>query len=287
MRLRSRYLLLGVSWSLLLAPATAYAVLGVIAGALWIYVYGDNPWPAFADSIIPVVGLAAFTTTAAVFICFAYSYGRQREVAGKGDDPGERRTVLLLTLAPLALLAIASIDFWQRGMRQAEATAELDWRETAFNELLNASHRVARLTAHQTVGNDFEVAVTSSGGQAGPYRLFWKVQDMVNREVLAEDADDLELGAEAVEFSLEISIGELANGYLNAILSGGGVFVDEHFELVVTLEPVIEEQDLEAWPSYARDQWERGESPLRSTAAMQLPVQFGVGIDRTIDFSTP
>lgn len=287
MRLRSRYLLVGVAWSLFLAPVTAYAVLGVVVGALWIYVYGDNPWPAATDWIIPVVGLVVFAATAALCISFAYSYGRQREVATKGDDPRERRAVLLLTLAPLAFLVIASIALWQRGLHQAEATAAIERREAAFNELLDARHRVAGLTAHRTVGNDFEATVTSSGGQAGPYRLLWKVRDMVYREVLTEEADDVELGAEAVEFSLEISIGELANSYLNSILSGDGVFVDEHFELVVTLEPAIEEEDLEAWPAYARDQWERGETPLRSTAAIQLPVQFRVGHDGTIEFSTP
>lgn len=287
MRLRNRYLLLGVAWALFLAPATAYVVLRVVAGALWIHVFGDNPWPTATYWLIPVIGLVVFAATAMCCIYFAYRYGRQREVAAKDDDPQERRNILLLTLAPLALLVIASVAFWQRGLQQAEATAAIERREAAFNDLLDARHRVAGLTAHRTVSNDFEATITSSGGQAGSYRLLWEVRDRVYRAILAKEANYVELGIEAAEFSIEISIGELASSYRDSILTVGGVLVDEPFELFVTLEPAIEEEDREAWPAFASHQWERGETPLRSTVAIELPVQFRVGQDGTIVYSTP
>lgn len=43
MRLRDRYLLAGVAWALLVAPMVTYAVMGVCAGVLWLFVFGDAP----------------------------------------------------------------------------------------------------------------------------------------------------------------------------------------------------------------------------------------------------
>lgn len=74
MRLRYGYLLAGVAWVLFVAPAAAYVLLGVVAGALWLYVLGDNPWPSITEWVLRTTGLVVFVSIAAGCVQVAYRY---------------------------------------------------------------------------------------------------------------------------------------------------------------------------------------------------------------------
>ena len=43
-----------VQW-IMLAFAAAIAFVGTVYGFLWIYVYGDNPWPAWVEPVMTVL----------------------------------------------------------------------------------------------------------------------------------------------------------------------------------------------------------------------------------------
>ena len=287
MKLRHRYLLAGVAWALFLAPVVTYFVLALVLGVLWLYVFGDNPWPASLDWLVLVVASVVFISTAALSIYLAYRYGREREIEAEVDDPRQRRRVLLAGLAPVALIAITAVFLWQQSVDQAEAIAEADSRETAFTDLMNGRHTIAELGLDRNGGGDFEARVETSGGKPGPYSLRWQVNSMPYGEILSHDDQDIEVGREAGGTSFEISIDELARSYRDTILNGGGVFVDEPFELVVTLQPIIDEGDVEAWPAFERYRWDQGKTPLTSSMTIDFPVLFRIEEDGTINHSTP
>lgn len=287
MRLRQRYLLAGIFWALFLAPVVTYFVLGFVLGGLWLYVFGDNRWPASLEGIILIIASVVFASTAACCILCANRYGRKREIEADVDRPREHRKVLLWGLAPIALITITTVFLWQRSVYQAEATAATQGRAAAFTDLLNARHTIADLGVHRKYGGDFEARIATSGGKAGPYSLFWQVNSKPYGEILSNEDKHIEVGHETGKVKFEVSIDELARRYRDTLLNGGGVVVDEPFELVVTLQPAIDEEDIREWPELERYRWEQGETPLASSMKIDFPVFFRVGKDGAIEHATP
>lgn len=286
MRLRNGYLIAGVAWALFLAPAAAYGVLGAVAGVLWIYVFGDNPWPAVLDWMIPVIGLVVFILVAACCIYFAHRYGRQRE--GEAVEGGrEWRRVLLWILAPLALIAITAAGLWQRSIQQAETTAELEQRQAVFTALLNTRHEISELVMHEKQDGDFEADAATSGGRPGPYRLMWQVSRTTYGERLFRDERNLEMGEEEARLTIQIPIEKIAESYRDRILSGGGVLVDEPLTFALALVPELDDVEIQAWPDFERYRWGQGNSPLLSSMTTTFSVRFIVGQDGKIDYLAP
>ncbi len=287
MRLRNGYLIAGAVWALFLAPAAAYVVLGAVAGVLWIFVLGDNPWPASLNWVIPVIGLVVFILTTASCIYVAHRYGRQREMEVVEGGPREWRKLLLWTLAPLALIAITAVSLWQRSMQQAEAIAGMEQRDAAFTELLNTRHEIAEVVMHRKEDGDFEAHVATSGGRPGPYRLMWQVNRTTYGEILFREEQDIEMGDEEDRLSIRIPIDAIAESYRDTILHGGGVLVDEPLEFALTLVPKIDGKEIQAWPDFERYRWEQGNSSLLSSMTTTFSVRFLVGQDGSIDYATP
>lgn len=283
MRLRNGYLLAGVAWALFLAPMVTYGVLAVVLGAFWVFVFGDDPWPAALDWVIPIIGLVVFISMAACSIYLANRIGREREINAEVDGARERTRVLLWAVAPMALIAITAVLLWQRSVHQAEAIAAMDRREAAFSDLLSTRHTIAELAVHRTDSGDFEANVATSGGRPGPYTFLWQVNSMTYGEILSQEQRQIEMGDAGVGLSFEISMDALARRYRDTVLNGGGVVVDESFELIVALQPAIDEEDVEAWPAFERHRWEQGETALRSSMRVDFPVFFRVGLDGSID----
>ena len=59
MKKRDIYTILFGVPGLLISAILALIVAGTAAGALWIFVFGDNPWPASVETILPIMILAA------------------------------------------------------------------------------------------------------------------------------------------------------------------------------------------------------------------------------------
>lgn len=287
MRLRYGYLLVGVAWALFFAPAAAYVVLSGVAGVLWLYVFGDNLWPSATQWLLPTTGLVVLISTAAGCIYTAYRYGREREIEAGENGGREWRRVLLWTFAPLGLIAITAVAFWQRSIHQEETLAAVEQREAVFADLLNTRQTISELTLQAIDGGYLQAVIATSGGRSGPYKLLWQVNNMTYGEILSDGKQDLEIGSEREELTLEILIDDLARSYRDTVLIRGGVLVDEPFELVVTLVPKVDEQGIEAWPSQERYSWEQGVSPLLSVISREFPMRFSVSRDGTINHLGP
>jgi hypothetical protein len=81
---KARYLypLLFLLPGAMLALLVAVGLTATGAGVLWIFVYGDNPWPESAHTMLMVVAAMAFILTLTTLLGMSYSFGKKREVAG-------------------------------------------------------------------------------------------------------------------------------------------------------------------------------------------------------------
>ena len=78
---------------------------GIGAGVLWIFVFGDNPWPPAVDAILPVLSLVVLVVSWVAITIFGYFYGKGRE-----DVAGLNRSHVLIsvgaTIAPIAVIVL-------------------------------------------------------------------------------------------------------------------------------------------------------------------------------------
>lgn len=111
MKARFAYPLVFFIPSAMAAMLSAIVVGGAAGGILWLFVFGDDPWPAGTDkAVMTLVFLVAGATMAALLYA-SYSIGKKREELG-----GLSRQHLLVAFAISVLLpAFALFYEWHVG----------------------------------------------------------------------------------------------------------------------------------------------------------------------------
>jgi len=97
----------GLLWSLLLA----FVVFGMVAGALWLYVYGDELWPDTATKVLSVSFVLVFAVLWLTSLAAGYRFGKRRE-AQAGYN---RRHVLVAVAATVLPLVLAMLHQFRMG----------------------------------------------------------------------------------------------------------------------------------------------------------------------------
>ena len=111
MKARHVYPLLFLVPSVMLAGIAAVLTAAAAAGVLWIFVYGDNPWPASANAV--VMAAAAFISSAVLtsLLFAAHRFGKRSESHG-----GLHKAHVLLALGlSLGLPLLVLLHQWQTG----------------------------------------------------------------------------------------------------------------------------------------------------------------------------
>ena len=107
--MKKRYvysLLFGIP-GLFVAGLISIFVFAAFAGILWLYVFGDNPWPASSETMIPALFVLVFGVLWVGLITFGYFIGKKRET-----DPLINRNHILIS-AGLTLMFILLMIFQQ------------------------------------------------------------------------------------------------------------------------------------------------------------------------------
>ncbi len=89
---------------LIVAFTAAVLVLGSLVGFLWLFVFGDNPWPPLVESVLPVIFVAALLTTWAATFAVGYFIGKARE-----NDAALNKLDVLISVAATLLLVFATL----------------------------------------------------------------------------------------------------------------------------------------------------------------------------------
>lgn len=70
----------------------SFVIFGVAAGILWIYFFGDNPWPSSTEKILPTLFVLIFLTIWVTSITAGYITGKKLE-----SDPALNKTHILVS----------------------------------------------------------------------------------------------------------------------------------------------------------------------------------------------
>ncbi len=107
--MKKRYLysiLFGIP-GLLLSGLFALLIAGFAAGVLWIFVFGDNPWPSIVETALPVLIALVFLTVWIAFTAIGFVIGKRLE-----SDPILNKKHILASIIA-TLLPILFFLFYQ------------------------------------------------------------------------------------------------------------------------------------------------------------------------------
>lgn len=111
MKRRHLYVLLFGAPALLASSIIALALFAAAAGVLWLFVFGDNPWPASAGdllvSIVTVVCVASWVSLMSV----AYFFGKNQEANAVLNT----KHVMASAGATALLVALVALHQWSVG----------------------------------------------------------------------------------------------------------------------------------------------------------------------------
>lgn len=161
MEARTKWTLAGFAWGLVAAWAAALIVVGTGAGVFWLYVFGDDPWPAWTGSaltwaagLVAVLALVAATTAGRLV-------GRRLERTG--SSWAHRGAHVALVGAVLVGAAIGAVYRAQHAESEGRRAAEA--RAGAYLERLRPAVEV-RLEAP---GDELRLTATASDAGRGRY----------------------------------------------------------------------------------------------------------------------
>jgi formate hydrogenlyase subunit 3/multisubunit Na+/H+ antiporter MnhD subunit len=113
MRQRHLYLLLFSLPALIAALLAGFVVLAGAAGAMWLFVYGDDPWPGAAEAALVVLFAAVSLAAWAVLLRRAYRAGEEHEQAGAPPKAG--RVAIAAAGITALLLVLVGLHQWNVG----------------------------------------------------------------------------------------------------------------------------------------------------------------------------
>ncbi len=269
------YALVGLVWGLVLGAMAAWWTFAAAAGLSWLYLFGDEPWPAAVTWVLPAIAIAVGAGVVMVSVGLGFAYGRaQRRFGRVGHRTARGRALGLLALGVLAGVALV----WNvvaASHRQSEHREVARDAATWHGELLAARHVVTAIEV-EAAGDTVRFTVKTDGARDGDYVLRWTVRDKAYEKTLAEGVARYALEPGEGLLPLRVLSNELRETYRREILRGSnaGVLVDEDFSLEVTLEPALDGAELARLSAAERRNLELGYSDLPSTLAVDFPVRF-------------
>ncbi len=109
----------------------ALFLFGAAAGALWLFVFGDSPWPATVGTVLPVLFGLVFLGLWSGFIAWGFRVGKRLEV-----DPAPNLKHLLLavgaTAAVLLLMVLHQLSVGNLGPKSVSLACSDFCREQGY-----------------------------------------------------------------------------------------------------------------------------------------------------------
>jgi len=105
MRKRHIYSILFGVPGFLIALIISFIIFGMVTGLLWLYFFGDNPWPQTTEKTLPLFFILMFFLIWIAFITVGYIIGKNLE-----QEPGVNKkhivASVILMITPLLLIVI-------------------------------------------------------------------------------------------------------------------------------------------------------------------------------------
>ncbi len=277
MRLRTLYALVGTVIGAGLGVLAAYGVVIVGAGVSWLFIFGDDTWPAYTAWVIPGAGVLGgiIVWSAAAFV--AARYGRRHENAAPEAVTRQRRFAYLL-LATGVLFDVMLVGAVVANHRQQDAARELGSAQRVwFAEFLAGRQNIDAIEVRRQDGQGVIAVTLQIGGtNAGDHRLEWLVRETLYKKVLAEGETALRLTRGRQNTALSLDAKALAATYHRLALGGAdaNVMVDEDFVFEARLVPMLDADTRDRLPRNERQNLDNGYSELIVTGDAPLPIRF-------------
>lgn len=118
LKVKKRYLysLLFAIPGLFIAAIISIAVVGAVTGFLWIYVYGDMPWPASIDKLLPIIFTLTFLTLWIISIAVGFVTGMKLEKV----QVSSAKHILIsmgLTIVPITIIFLHQLSVGNIGQK--------------------------------------------------------------------------------------------------------------------------------------------------------------------------
>jgi len=271
---RTIWTLAGFGWGLLVGLVIALQTAGFLAGVGWLFIFGDDPWPEAANWV-----LLGLTAVAGLVPLVALTWlGRRLGIAFESESRQRLRTrrrgwfVFGLAAGGLALGAAMA---WAGALTERAQRADREAAEHQYEQLVGATHRIEGVSVGGGQPPAVDVDVTLAGSRVGEYVLDWRLRELVYDSTLAAGSRILRLSEGEVRETVTIDTAGVRAAYDRSVLSGDArVLVDEDFDLLLTLRPILTSAEAARLPDDEVREFERGESELISSTTAPFPVQF-------------
>lgn len=98
----------------------SFVIFGAAAGLLWIFVFGDDPWPTSTEIILPVIFMFVFLIVWAASISVGYAIGKKLE-----NDPAVNKNHIFasigLTFMFILFIALQQLSVGNFGPKTDDA----------------------------------------------------------------------------------------------------------------------------------------------------------------------
>lgn len=266
----------GFIWGATLGIAAAVLAMGIAAGFAWIFMFGDDPWPEWANWAIVGFGIAVGLVVFLICMALARMVARRYD---KRQATEKKRGSAVATVLILLGLAVAATYVWQGYEREQALQQQAEIRDAAEayrSTLAGEVHRITELSVDWPgYGADGAARLWLDGRRAGGYALRWQVRDRLYKEPLVSGERIMVLQGGSARLDVAISSSELVDGY-RSLLSrqDANLMVDEPFVFEATLEPVLDEAERAALPEHEANNLRQGWSTLIDRARAEFPVRF-------------
>ena len=214
----------------------AFLSVGVLAGILWLFVFGDNPWPDWTGPLITAVALVIVLVSIAAGAWIGYRRGERMSSASPGAVARQVAAAAILVLLFVAALG----GVLQKSRRESN---QLRHQQQELQLWTRQKQRITSLQAPPRAdGSGWDVQVNTAGEAGGRYLLRLELQRQGAALLTREATAKLAAGENRSSFSLDNS--EILAAYSGRVFRAGAtnLAVEESADVRVTLLPVVDHQ---------------------------------------------
>ena len=244
---------LSLAWGTALGGLLAIQTAALLLSLGWVFLYGDEPWPAhFTDRIVPIAaGLAGVLGFVAV-VAFAVWLRRSQPALERWlAKSAPFRWALIAAPVALMVSALWAVQRQDAAADRARAGEELvAARQAAAHRLVSAASRLDPSPGR------LWIEIAAEGVAAGAYDLLWEARGVGVDEPLGAGSTRVYLPAGPAALTLDLDATELARRYARAILTRS--------------EPVAIDMPIALELSLASEGLPPGEAGLRVAATLSF-----------------
>lgn len=233
-------ILTGMLWGIVVGFWIALSLGSAIAGFLWLYVFGDNPWPVSAFFII--IGSIGILFLIPVVVGGVLGDRYARRVA----DPGTYRPIIIIFLVGIFVIVIHAFFLWQRFESIARSQESSQSTEQSACSILKRLQTITSVTAtKRSGGSDYDVQLVTAGPDKGVYALHVDILADYKPQTLISVDRSLTLLAEKNTISTLVSEALLKDAYAKKMLTyPAAVRVKGDFPVHITLTPMLPAEEM-------------------------------------------